>query len=57
MHFGNFADDRQQDVTPTTDENPIAITVVDRNGNADLTKVEQVKNENLNIYNDSETTT
>ena len=53
----NGTEDRQQDITPTTEDDHNAITVIDRNGNTDLIKIERTENTNLNINNDNETTT
>ena len=47
----NEAEQVQQNITPTTEDDPKTITVTDKNGNADLIKIEQIENTNQNTNN------
>ena len=53
----NETDDIQQDITPTAEDDPIAITVTDRYSNTDLIKIDQKENTNQNTNNENALTT
>ena len=56
MHLDTLTQEQQIETPETADENCDTITVVDRNGNTDSIKIEQIENINMNTNNENETT-
>ena len=48
MHLENMTEEQPEEARETAEEKPDTITVVDRNGNADSIKIEQIENININ---------
>ena len=46
MHLDNMTEELLEEARETAEENPDTITVVDRNGNTDSMKIEQLENTN-----------
>ena len=47
-----MTEEQLEEARETAEENPDTITVVDRNGNTDATKIEQIENMNTNYKNE-----
>ena len=51
----NEPEEIQQNITPTTEDDPNIITVTDKNGSTDLMRIEQLENPDQNINNEKTT--